>query len=424
MIASETGPQVIIVGAGPGGAVLGFLLAQSGVRTALIERHTDFSREFRGEVLMPGGLEPFEQMGLWRQLDDLPHVVIERIKVYTKHKQVVDLEFSESILDKYRPRWISQPDLLEMLVNEAARFPNFKLIRGATVREVIHKDDRVVGVTLASKTGAQELRGDFVVGADGRASRVRACSNVTVERDPLPMDVVWIRIPKPEQENRQFRNEARLYVGGGNILICAPTPDEKLQLAWIIAKGSFRNLRSRGFPALIDEMAMHVDDDLARHLRRCRKDGVSPFLLSTVSDHVQNWTTPGMLLIGDAAHTMSPVGAQGLNMAIRDAIVAANHLRPVFRLGSDPSEWDAAAQRVQQERTEEIRTIQRFQSYPPRILFKDVWWTRTLLWLLPYLSKGRTMEVHRGNLLSRILWGTSDVRLAETEERSLKRGSP
>ena len=156
-------------------------------------------------------------------------------------------------------------------------------------------------------------------------------------------------------------------------MICAPTPDEKLQLAWIIAKGSFRNLRSRGFPALIDEMAMHLDDDLARHLRRCRKDGVSPFLLSTVSDHVQNWTTPGMLLIGDAAHTMSPVGGQGLNMAIRDAIVAANHLRPVFRLGSDPSEWDAAAQRVQQERTAEIRTIQRFQSYPPRILFKDVW---------------------------------------------------
>ena len=401
----DTGPHVIIVGAGPGGAALGFLLARSGVHTTLLERHTDFTREFRGEVLMPGGLEPFEQMGLWARLDDVSHIVIERFKLYANGKRVVELEFPKQIFGRYRPRWVSQPDLLEMLVGEAARFPNFKLIRGATVRDLVLQNDRVVGVTLASKTGNRELRGNFVIGADGRASKVRACSDLTVKRDPIPMDVVWIRIPRPKEGKQSFGNEGRAYLGGGHLLICAPTPDGRLQLGWVIAKGSFRNLRSRGLPALIDEMAMHVDTDLGEHLKRYREDSTSPFLLSVVSDHVNSWTTPGMLLIGDAAHTMSPVGAQGLNLAIRDAIVAANHLSPVFRAESDPSEWDTAAQAVQAERTEEVRTIQRLQSHPPKVVLRDVWWTRTLLILLPYLARGQIRKVRNEGLFGRFAWG-------------------
>ena len=414
----DTGPHVIIVGAGPGGAVLGFLLARSGVRTTLLERRTDFSREFRGEVLMPGGLEPFNQMGLWRQLDDVHHIVLERIKLYANGKRVVELEFPEPIFGRYRPRWVSQPDLLEMLVREATHFPNFRLIRGATVRDLVHQNDRVVGVTLAGKTGNRELRGDFVIGADGRASRVRVCSDLTVKQDPIPMDVVWVKIPRPKEEKQSFGNEGRAYLGGGNLLICAPTPDGKLQLGWLIAKGSFRDLRSRGLPALIDEMARHVDADLAQHLKQYREDSTSPFLLSVVSDHAHSWTTPGMLLIGDAAHTMSPVGAQGLNLAIRDAIVAANHLGPVFRTGSDPFALDAAAQAVQAERVKEIRTIQRLQSHPPKVVLRDVWWTRTLLRLLPYLARGQIRKVRNEGLFGRFAWGVSDVRLAEFEEHS------
>ena len=409
----HTGPHVIIVGAGPAGAVLGFLLGRSGVRTTLLERHTDFTREFRGEVLMPGGLEPFQQMGLWKQLDDVPHVVIERIKLYANGKHVVELKFSESILGRYRPRWVSQPDLLEMLVTEAQRFPNFKLIRGTAVRDLIHQNDRVVGVTLAGESGNRELRGDFVVGSDGRASKVRARSDLTVTQDPIPMDVVWIKIERPKEGRQSFDKEGRAYLGRGHLLICAPTPDGKLQLGWLIAKGSFRDLRSRGVPALLDEMATHVDADLAQHLKQHREDSASPFLLSVVSDHVRSWTAPGMLLIGDAAHTMSPVGAQGINLAIRDAIVASNHLGPVLRTRPDPSELDAAAQAVQAERMEEVSTIQRLQAYPPKVVFRDVWWTRALLNLLPYLMRRDVREFRNESVLRQFAWGVSDVRIAE-----------
>ena len=409
----HTGPHVIIVGAGPAGAVLGFLLGRSGVRTTLLERHADFTREFRGEVLMPGGLEPFQQMGLWKQLNDVPHVVIERMKLYANGKHVVELELSASVFGRYRPRWVSQPDLLEMLVAEAARFPNFRLIRGTAVRDLIRKNDRVVGVTLAGDTDNRELRGDFVIGADGRASKVRACSDLTVKRDPIPMDVVWIKVPRPKERKGSLDNELRAYAGGGHVLICAPTPDGKLQLGWLIAKGSFRDLRSRGLPALLDEMSMHVDADLAQHLEQHRKESTKPFLLSVVSDHVYSWTTPGMLLIGDAAHAMSPVGAQGINLAIRDAIVASNHLGPVFRTGSHLSECDAAAQAVQAERMEEVTTVQRLQSYPPKVLLRNAWWTRTLLHLLPYFMRGDARQFRNESVLRQFAWGVSDVRIAE-----------
>ena len=405
--------QVIIVGAGPGGAVLAYLLARSGVRTTLLERHTDFAREFRGEVLMPGGLEPFSQMGLWEALDSVPHTSVERFGIYANGKKVAGLELPEGVFGQYGPRWVSQPDFLEMLVGEAARFPSFELVRGAAVRHLVRDQGRVVGVGISSDTGERELRGGFVVGADGRASMVRKRSGLPVEEDATPMDVVWLKLPRPREADATFRNELRAYIGGGRLLLIAPTPDDRMQIGWIIRKGSFGDLRSRGWAALIDEVARQMDPAMAEHLRRHREDSVSPFLLSTVSDHMQNWTSPGMLLIGDAAHTMSPVGAQGLNMAIRDAVVAANHLGPVLRGGSDPAALDAAAQAVEAERRHEITSIQKLQAIPPRIMLRDAWWTRLLLRLLPRLARGQVRKARDEGVFGRFAWGVSEVRLEE-----------
>ena len=405
--------QVIIVGAGPGGAVLAYLLARSGVRTTLLERHTDFAREFRGEVLMPGGLEPFAQMGLWEALDAVPHVVVERFGLYVNGRKAAGLELPEGIFDRYGPRWVSQPDFLEMLVGEAGRFPSFTLVRGAAVRHLVREGDRVVGVGISSERGERELRGDFVVGADGRASMVRRRSGLTVAEDATPMDIVWLKLPRPEGFEESFGNELRGYIGGGRLLIVAPTPDGKLQLGWIIAKGSFGDLRSRGWPALIDEIARQMDPAMAEHLRRHRQASISPFLLSVVSDHMERWAAPGMLLIGDAAHTMSPVGAQGLNMAIRDAVVAANHLGPALRAGSDPSTLDAAAQAVEAERRQEITSIQKLQAIPPRIMLRDVWWTRLILRVLPRLARGQVRKARDEGVFGRFAWGVSEIRLTE-----------
>ncbi len=413
MTTGDDETRVIIVGAGPGGAVLAYLLARSGVRTTLLERHTDFAREFRGEVLMPGGLEPFSQMGLWEALDSVPHTPVERFGIYANGKKVAGLELPEGVFGQYGPRWVSQPDLLEMLVGEAARFPSFELVRGAAVRHLVRDQGRVVGVGISSETGERELRAELIIGADGRASMVRKRSGLPVEEDATPMDIVWLKLPRPDDLEIFSETELRAYIGGGRLLLVAATPDDRMQLGWIIPKGSFGDLRSRGLPALIDEIAGQADPEMAEHLRRHREDSVSPFLLSTVSNHVQSWSAPGMLLIGDAAHTMSPVGAQGLNMAIRDAVVAANHLGPVLRAGSDPAALDAAAQAVEAERRHEIASIQKLQAIPPKIMLRDAWWTRLILRILPRLARGQIRKARNEGVFGRFAWGVSEVRLEE-----------
>ena len=219
------------------------------------------------------------------------------------------------------------------------------------------------------------------------------------------MDVVWLKVPRPNDFDDTFGNELRAYIGGGRLLLVAPTPDGKLQVGWIIPKGSFGDLRARGLPALIDEIASRMDPAMAEHLKRHRNDSVSPFLLSTVSDRVESWSAPGMLLIGDAAHTMSPVGAQGLNMAIRDAVVTANHLGPLLCQGADGDALDAAARAVEAERSEEIVAIQKLQALPPKVMLRDAWWTRVLLRVLPVLARGQVRKARNEGVFGRFAWG-------------------
>ena len=403
--------HVIVVGAGPGGAVLSLLLARAGVRITLLERHTDFSREFRGEVLMPSGLEPFEQMGLWGEFDALPHVPIAQVRIFVGGRFIQRVEMTPEHFGRFAPRWVSQPPLLEMLVAEAGRLPNFTLERGASVRHLLAEQGRTSGVGILTPAGEREDCADLVVGADGRTSMVRRRSGASARTDPIPMDIVWLKLPLPDFEDEAEGRALRGYAGGGHLLIAGPTPDDKLQLAWVIRKGSFGDLRERGMPAAIHEMARHVDPPLAAHLRAHAEDAIQPFLLSTVSDYVEEWAAPGRLLIGDAAHTMSPVGAQGINMAIRDAVVAARHLGPVLSGDAAHADIDRAAAAVQAERSHEIRTIQKFQRRAPPVLLNDFWWNRALLSILPRFARGEVLRPRNSGVFGRLAWGVSEVRV-------------
>jgi len=398
--------RAVIVGAGPGGATLAFLLARRGIEVVLFERQSDFAREFRGEVLLPGGLEPFKQMGLWDELNAVPHVTLDAVALYVNGQLRTRAAFDPATFGDMQPRWTSQPALLEMLVEQSRRFASFKFERGTSVRGLVEENGRVVGVEVA---GGREIRGDLIVGADGRTSIVRRRSGLAVERDPTPMDIVWCKLPMPA--DLAADPHLRAYVGGGHLLIAAPTYDGYLQMAWIIAKGSYGEIRERGMPDCLDQMAAHVSPDFAEHLRRHRGKSVQPFLLSTVSDRVKEWSRPGMLLIGDAAHTMSPVGAQGLNIAIRDAIVAANHLVAAFESGAWPAAIDEASRRVEQERLPEVAQIQRLQALPPPVVLRDTWWSRLVLALVPTLLGSDIARARRGIVFRRIAFGVTDVTL-------------
>ncbi len=407
---ADLSPHSIIVGAGPAGALLAYLLARRGLQVTLLERTRDFAREFRGELLMPGGLEALDQTGLWSEVDAVPHVVLRAIEIYVLGVRRLRQELAVETFGKHRPRWMSQPAFLEMLVAQAGRFPGFRFLRGASVRGLVEAEGRVRGVrALGSEGGESDLLADLVVGADGRSSTVRRRAGLPEQADRVPIDVVWCKLPRPGFLERD--EHVRAYIGNRHLLIAAPIYGEHLQIAWVIPKGSYGDLKARGLPEWIDEMAAHVSPDLAEHLRRHRGDATLPFLLSTVSDRVLAWTRPGVLVLGDAAHTMSPVGAQGINIAIRDAIEAANELVPVLASGAEPAALDAACRRVEARRTPEVREIQRLQAFPPRILFSSAWWARLVLRLLPRLLASDIARARGGTVFRRFAFGTSDVRL-------------
>ena len=404
-------PRVLIAGAGPGGAALAFLLSRRGIDVTLLERHTDFAREFRGELLLPGGLEILQQMGLWDSYEAVPQVELRSIAAFVNGRQRVRVEFDPSVMGDIAPRWISQAHFLEMLVAEAAAHPSFSLERGMTVRDLLREDGRVVGLRCVGPDGEHDIRADLVIGADGRSSVVRRRAGLTVHEDPAPMDIVWFKVPRPAfLENDPH---LRAYVGDGHLLLAAPVNEDRLQIAWIIPKGGFGGVRGRGMEACVDAMARHVSPDLSDHLKKTGAGAMEPFLLSTVSDCASEWTRPGMMVIGDAAHTMSPVGGQGLNHALRDAAVAANHLVPVLTSAGplDGGAVDAATFAAEQERTPEISTIQRLQALPPRILFSQRSAAGIVMGIGAFFVNHGWTPPLAGRIMRQFFFGVDEVRL-------------
>ena len=400
--------QVVIVGAGPAGASLAFLLARRGVGVTLLERQTDFAREFRGEGLMPSGVEALGAMGLGAALDALPQTRIEAVDVFRGARRL--LRIAPRDLGAPGPRIVSQPALLEMLVAEAGRFPGFRLERGVTVRDLVRQDGRVTGVRLDAAAGSHEVRGDLVIGADGRASVLRARAGLRAEQAEQAFDIVWCKVAQPAFLDR---GTARVYLGRGHFALLFPSYDGRLQIGWVIDKGSFGDLRRLGIEGWVEEMAHHVSPDLAAHLRAERGAITHPFVLDVVCDRLARWTLPGLLLLGDAAHPMSPVGAQGINIALRDALVAANHLGPALARGAPPAEVDAAAERVVAERAPEVTEIQRLQQAPPRLLFAPAWWSGLVLGaFLPLLARTGIVARVAGPVFRRFANGVTTVRLA------------
>ena len=399
--------HVVVVGAGPAGASLAYLLANRGVEVTLLERQRDFAREFRGEVLMPSGIEAFKQMGLQTQLAAVSSYTWQTFEIYVNGKSLISETLDITSPDAPRFMPVSQPALLEMLVSEAAKSPLFHFERGTSMKELLLEDGRATGVRAHTEAGDKEIRADLVVGADGRSSAVRRHAGLTAHSVSPPMDIVWFKLPCPEEWTG-----ARVFAGRGHMLLAYHTWDDRLQLGWIILKGTFGELRSRGIEQWVEEMANHVSPDLAAHLRANRDAVHKPFMLSTVSDCVDRWSAPGVLVVGDAAHTMSPVGGQGVNIALRDAIVTANHLVPVLtRSSPDPDELTAALHAIEKERMLEVRRIQALQAQPPKLVLSRAWWGEPVRSVAAALLSSPFVRRRVGNRASAFLHGVTEVRL-------------
>ena len=400
---TEKYPSVVISGAGPAGAVLAYLLVRAGVKTTLVERHEDFSREFRGELLMPSGLEPLHQIGLWQDFEKVGQVRIDRFRIFINRKPFISHVMNPAKTALQAPRWVSQPHLLEMLVKKASVYSGFTFLRGTRVRNLLQKEDRVVGV--ATDTHG-DIRADLVIGCDGRSSIVRSRSGIKAKADALPMDIVWLKLPC---QPNNISNSIHFYVGQGRLVLVAPTSDSGARVGCIIAKGSYKSLRELGTKGLIKLIAGYVDANVANALLSSKSEDAKPFLLSTVADCADSWSLPGLLLLGDAAHTMSPVGGQGLNIAIRDAVVAANHLIPALREHTSSNELLSVCRAIEEERLHEVKTIQTNQANGPKLMLNQSFGMRLLFGIAQKIGRGREVNASSDRSFKQMLVGVTPV---------------
>jgi len=371
----------IVVGAGPAGALLVYMLARRDVPVTLLERQTDFSREFRGEILMPSGIAAMQEAGLRPQFDALPNLPIGTAQLFRGEQLVVTVPLEGMPV---RPRVVPQPAMLEMIIAEASKFPGFKLERGVTVRDLIYEKDRVVGVHADTHDGPRDFRGDFVIACDGRTSVIRKRVALPQDRIMQGFDIVWGHVAGQFPDNRT----ARAFIGSGHLLIMYPSPEGHTQIGWVIDKGTFGDIKKMG-DRWIDELAPHVSPDVRQYLAANKTGLAHPFLLDVICDRLREWTAPGLLLIGDAAHPMSPVGGQGINVALRDAVVTANHLGRALKMHSDEATLDFAARNIQAERWPEITTIQDMQQIGPRLLLSNSLLSRIIV-STPMIAFART----------------------------------
>ncbi|MBE9018006.1 FAD-dependent monooxygenase [Chroococcidiopsidales cyanobacterium LEGE 13417] len=345
--------QVIIVGAGPTGATLALLLVKRGITVKLVEASRNFRRAFRGEGLMPSGLDALEQMGLSSMLERIPHQTLNAWEFLIEGRSLFRVD--EPIESGGKPcTLVSQPALLKALIDESSTYANFEFVQNAPVQDLLWRDGRVSGVKL----GSGEIYADLVVAADGRNSIVRQRANLSLEQKSQSFDILWFKLadsPHFESENIFYSILQGHHAFG---LFCSS--EGNLQLGWALRDRDSVNWKQ------VDDwseiLASASPPWLAKHLRQNAKTIDRPVLLSVVVGRCLRWYTPGLLLLGDAAHPMSPIRAQGINMALRDIIVAANHLVGLLQEAAEHTAIDAALPKIQAEREPEIIRVQQLQS--------------------------------------------------------------
>ncbi len=347
-----------IVGGGPAGMVLALLLARQGIDTTLLEAHHDFDRDFRGDTVHPSTLEVLDQIGLAQRVLALPHGKVRSLELITPERTVTIANLSRLKTPFPFVTMLPQVHLLNLLAEEAQKFPNFHLVLGANVQRLLNDGGRVCGVQYRGADSAwHEVRAPLTVAADGRFSKLRSLVGLTPQATAPPMDVVWFRLPRRPGDPE---DRGAIYVKGGHFAAVLDRADD-WQIGFAILKGSFRELRQQSIEALRAAMA-DVVPWMADRVNGLT-DWAQVSVLSVESSRLAKWHVPGLLFIGDAAHVMSPVGGVGINCAIQDAVEAANVLRlPLksHRITDD----DLAA--IQRRREPAIRIVQRIQAYLQR----------------------------------------------------------
>jgi 2-polyprenyl-6-methoxyphenol hydroxylase-like FAD-dependent oxidoreductase len=343
--------DIVVAGGGPAGMVAGLLFARAGLSVTVLEKHSDFLRDFRGDTVHPSTLRVFADLGLLDRLLERPHDKVRGIGVWIggRHFEIADVSGTE-------PRWnfvamMPQWEFLDFLAAEARRYPGFELLMNAEAVGLVEDGIRVSGVRCRVDGQEQMLQARLVIAADGRRSVLREEADLAVTDFGAPMDVFWFRVPKqPSPEN------ATTGIASSGRIMALIDRGTYWQCAYVFPKGSAHAVRARGLASFRSEVAAAAPMLAAEVGAVASWDDVK--LLTVALDRLERWHRPGLLVIGDAAHAMSPVGGIGINVAVQDAVAAANILARPMREGRDP---DPLLAQVEKRRLPAVRLTQRMQ---------------------------------------------------------------
>jgi 2-polyprenyl-6-methoxyphenol hydroxylase-like FAD-dependent oxidoreductase len=344
--AKKISTRCCVAGGGPAGMMLGLLLARAGVEVLVLEKHVDFLRDFRGDTIHPSTLEVMHELGLLDDLLKLPHQKAPQVNAQFGDLALTVADFSHLPVRcpyiAFMPQWT----FLNFLAKRGARYPTFTLRMQAEVTDIIVEAGCVVGLRAATPNGPVEVATSLIVAADGRHSVVRARAGLQIDEFGAPMDVLWFQLSRRPGDPTNPMGRFQM----GRIFIMLNRGDY-WQCGVVIPKGTLAQLQARGLEAFRDSVAKLAP--LAADRVGELQDWNTIKLLTVQVDRLREWYRPGLLCIGDAAHAMSPVGGVGINLAIQDAVAAANLL--------------AAPLREKRLTTDDLRQLQRRREWPSRV---------------------------------------------------------
>jgi 2-polyprenyl-6-methoxyphenol hydroxylase-like FAD-dependent oxidoreductase len=348
---ADLATRCCIAGGGPAGMMLAFLLARAGIDVVVLEKHADFLRDFRGDTVHPSTMQVMHELGLLDAFLTRPHSEVRTLAAQIGDELIQVADFShlptQCKFIAFMPQW----EFLNFIEEEAKHYPTFRLLMRTDATGLIREGDRMVGVSAQGPDGPVEIRAELTIAADGRHSTLRDAAGFDVVDRGAPMDVLWLRLSKTPGDPGQTLGR----MDAGRIFIMLDRNDY-WQCAFVIPKGGIDEVHARGLEAFRAEIV-----SLAPYLRdRVHElatwDDVK--LLTVAVNRLDTWFRPGLLCIGDAAHAMSPVGGVGINLAVQDAVAAANILVPRLRQGTATL---ADLRAVQRRREWPTRMTQRLQ---------------------------------------------------------------
>jgi 2-polyprenyl-6-methoxyphenol hydroxylase-like FAD-dependent oxidoreductase len=340
-----------IAGGGPAGMMLGFLLARAGIDVVVLEKHKDFFRDFRGDTIHPSTLELMHELGLLDEFLKVPHQEVSHLTFQVGAERIPMVDFrhlpTRCKFVALMPQW----DFLDFLAKQSRRYSHFNLRMEAEAIDLISDGGRVTGLRARTPAGDLEIRAELVVGCDGRHSTMRQSAKLAVDDIAAPIDVLWFRLSRKASDTKETGG----HIEAGRMLVTLNRGDY-WQCAYVIPKGGIETVKREGLAAFRDRVS-EIEPFLKDRVGELQSfDDIK--LLTVAIDRLRQWYRPGLLCIGDAAHAMSPVGGVGVNLAVQDAVAAANILAEPLHAGSVTAAHLAA---VQARRAFPTQVIQRMQ---------------------------------------------------------------